>query len=199
MDESIENMKDDFGAFKDTRILMGGADFQIENGLERIVFQGKLEIGCNPASRNTLLDLISVLASIRDAIPETDPVPSKRKLRMTALRHAMQSEDGLGSKADQYTLIHIEQLTGPEGAGVAYNLEDKAMFVLVGEATNSHQLETMPAFLLDVSQALSAFFRTLVIPAESASPPGVFWGDSQHGHFVAYQFALADSPRSLRY
>jgi hypothetical protein len=202
MGDAMQATKDDFGAFKDTRLLMGGSDFQIENGPERIVFQGKLEINRNPASRNTLCELISVLTSIRDAIPEPAQVvvgPSKKKLLMTAFRRAMASEDGLGSKADLYTLIHIDQLTGPEGAGVAYNLEDKAMFVMVGEATNSHKLETMDAFLLDVSQALSDFFRTLVIPAEGASPPGAFWGDSQHGHFVAYQFALADSPRSLRY
>jgi hypothetical protein len=71
MVDSIQNTNNDFGAFKDTRILMGGADFQIENGLDRIVFQGKLEIGRNQASRNILRDLIGVLTTIRDAIPET--------------------------------------------------------------------------------------------------------------------------------
>ena len=76
--ESVEeSTQDDLGAFQDTRLLMGGADFEILNGLESIVFQGKLEIRRKKNCRNLLCDLIWVLTSIRDAIPGTVPAVPK--------------------------------------------------------------------------------------------------------------------------
>jgi len=52
-------------------------------------------------------------------------------------RNALESQFG-AQKAGTHTLIHIDQITGPDGVGVAYNLADATMWVLIDDTARMH-------------------------------------------------------------
>lgn len=116
-------------------------------------------------------------------------------IAMAELRYALC--DGLNEKADGYTLIRIQQILNGTPAGVAYSLADATMYMLVDDSDRSHvgldELER-----LDLARALTEFFRTFVVPAQSTH--GLpYWGGRDRGPFVVYKFALLDRPLKLTY
>lgn len=190
----------DLGAFQDDRLLIGGNDFQIKNGRERVVFEGKLEIDFNHKSRCVLSEVIEVLFQIRDAIPADKPTTRKGNLAYAAVdlkefRNALY--DRFGSKSDAYTLLHIDQLTGPAGAAVAHNTQEHTMWVLIDNTDGSHDVNWNGLFLAETAAKLTEFFNTLVVPAGPSSFAKTLWAGKVRGPFVAYKFALVDKPQKL--
>ena len=113
-------------------------------------------------------------------------------------RNALESHFGV-QKADAHTLIHIDQITGPDGAGVAYNLTDATMWVLIDDTPRKHDPKWKALFLAETATDLTNFFRTLVVPAQNSSDAKTLWGGDERGPFVAYKFALLDKPEKLVY
>ncbi|SIR80400.1 hypothetical protein SAMN05880566_12313 [Janthinobacterium sp. TND4EL3] len=113
-------------------------------------------------------------------------------------RNALESQFG-AQKAGTHTLIHIDQITGPDGVGVAYNLADATMWVLIDDTARMHDPKWKALFLAETATALTNFFRTLVAPAQNSSDAKTHWGGRQRGPFVVYKFALLDKPEKLAY
>ena len=116
-------------------------------------------------------------------------------IAMGELRYAL--IDGLSEKADGYSLIRIEQILNGTPAGVAFSLTDAIMYVLVDDSGQSHvALDELER--LDLAQALTEFFRTFVVPAQSTHGL-TYWGGRDSGPFVVYKFALLDRPLKITY
>jgi hypothetical protein len=62
--------------------------------------------------------------------------PELRDAAMADLRQAL--NHALGAAADTYTLIRIDHLVDDEPAGVAYNLANRCMLVLVDDTDRRH-------------------------------------------------------------
>lgn len=122
---------------------------------------------------------------------------TEQDAQMKEARHAL--EDGLGRVAERYTLIHVwDGFIVPQGAAVAWSLEDKTIYLLIDDTPREHAPQYLPTFMLDAARDLTMYFRTLVAPAQS-SRGQTYWGGKSRGPFVAYRFSLLDSPESLRY
>jgi len=102
--------------------------------------------------------------------------------------------DGLNEAVNRYTLIQIQQLLDGAPIGVAYDLEDATMYVLVSsQRAGLNELQR-----LDLAKSLTEFFHTFVVPVQSTHGMN-FWGGRHGDPFVAYKFALLDRPLKLTY
>jgi hypothetical protein len=129
---------------------------------------------------------------------------------MTSVTHEEQSAmdelrlaliGSLGNSADRYTLIRIEHLVDGDAAGVAYNLADKRMYVLIDDTDRLHSgFEARAGLegsgLDDLACSLTEFFRSTVVPAH---PHGMGWDGTAKTPFAVYQFTLVDAPSVLNY
>jgi hypothetical protein len=100
--------------------------------------------------------------------------------------------------SDNYTLTHIDQLSGPAGAGVAFNLDAHVMWVLIDNQGGQHENLWRALFLAQIAAELTEFFETLVIPGETSTAPTTVWTSDVRQACTVYKFTLADRPAKLR-
>ncbi|HEP6430841.1 TPA: hypothetical protein VDB83_005167 [Burkholderia cenocepacia] len=128
---------------------------------------------------------------------ETD---NQRDVAMADLRSAL--DHAFGATSDRYTLIRIDDLVEGEPAGVAYNLAEKCMLVLVDDTGRRHSGFDEPHGLerddgvTELARSLTEFFRTSVVPERLQ---GRGWDGHGGTPFAVYDFVLKDGPAVLKY
>lgn len=119
---------------------------------------------------------------------------------MSDLRDAL--DHALGAASDGYTLIRIDQLIDGEPVGVAYNLTDRCMLVLVDDTGRRHTGFDDPLGLerddgvAQLADWLTELFCTSVVPERTQ---GRGWDGHGGTPYAVYDFVLADGPVSLRH
>ncbi|MCS6496796.1 hypothetical protein NX905_21360 [Burkholderia thailandensis] len=127
-------------------------------------------------------------------------VTPEEQAAMDDLRAAL--DHALGDASYKYTLIRIHQLIDGEPAGVAYNLANKCMLVLVDDTDRRHSGFDAPLGLerndgvAKLADSLTEFFRTSVVPERLQ---GRGWDGHGGTPYAVYDFLLADGPTALRY
>ncbi|KGW78552.1 hypothetical protein Y046_4778 [Burkholderia pseudomallei MSHR2990] len=135
-----------------------------------------------------------------EAIPSQRLATPEEHAAMVDRRQA--SNHALGAASDPYTLIRIDHLVDGEPAGVAYNLANRCMLVLVDDTGRRHSDFDEPHGLerddgvTELARSLTEFFRTSVVPERLQ---GRGWDRHGGTPFSVYDFVLADSPTALKY